>query len=118
MRTTDNRFYWLTSNGIHPSRVNGLPWNNRVLPARLYGRIDPATNQINVGVDGIQQVSVWLSRDARIDFDKPVLLRVNTAQWGPARRVHPSPTVLLEDYYDRGDRKSLYIARIDLNNLR
>ena len=75
--------------------------------------INPASNQILVWERGFQSLTIWLGRDAKIDFDKPLKLQVN----GPAlfnRKVTPSLATLLEDYLQRGDRQRLFVARIDV----
>ena len=52
-----------------------------------------------------------------IDFDKPIVLRVNQAvvtRWNN-QKVTPSLATLLEDFYQRGDRQRLYLARLDIS---
>jgi hypothetical protein len=119
MRPEDNRFYWLSTSGISgrhlvpPSR-----WSNLVQPASLTGRIDAQTNEITLKTQGLNQIGIWLGRNPKgqymIDFDKPVTVRVGFKVMVIKRRVQPELKVLLEDLYERGDRKHLFVARIDL----
>jgi pimeloyl-ACP methyl ester carboxylesterase len=116
-RSEDNRFYWLSTEEIAKGRLNDGPsseWNWRRPEALLCGQISEG-NQISVRAHGLRQVSVWLAR-GMIDFEKPVVLRINFAVmtgWSN-RKVTPSLATLLEDYYQRGDRQRLYIARLDV----
>ena len=52
-----------------------------------------------------------------VDFDKPVTVRVNGHPLWSNRKVQPSLTTLLEDFYQRGDRRRLFVARIDFESL-
>lgn len=103
-RPTDNRFYWITTddagNGNQPS----------LFTAKI-GR----KNDIVVRTSGFKQVSVWLN-PAMVDFGQPVDVRVNQG-FNTVRTsnkpVEPSIGVLLEDYYQRGDKVNLFTARVD-----
>ncbi len=117
MRQGDNRFYWLSTDEVVPACCNSVEgWSNRVSPARLTARIDPATNEITVRARGVRQVTVWLGRNAKgegmIDFEKPLTVLVNMGARWSNRRVAPSLGVLLQDLADRGDRQRLLLARI------
>ncbi|HEX5271041.1 MAG TPA: hypothetical protein VFW33_11155, partial [Gemmataceae bacterium] len=70
MRTADNRFYWVTVDGISPRRLNEGTWNGRVDPALVTAKIVKG-NQIGVTRSGVEKVTLWLGR-GMIDFDKPV----------------------------------------------
>lgn len=112
MRAGDNRFYWLSVAGISDKRLNEGRWDPKVKPALVAGRI-ASGNSIAVEAVGVGQVSVWLAR-GMIDFDKPVTVRVNNdIKWNNAA-VKPKLATLLEDFWERGDRQRLYVARIDL----
>ncbi len=114
MRPTDNRFYWLSSDAIHPRHYNRAdPWNPRVFPAEVAALVEPSLNQISLSQRGFSRLTIWLARDARIDFDKPVKLYVNSHQLGQVK-AKPSLEVLLEDYATRGDRARLFVAKIEL----
>jgi pimeloyl-ACP methyl ester carboxylesterase len=120
MRPEDNRFYWLSTSEIQPrNQVMPRNWNNLIQPAAMTGRIDASTGEITLRTQGLKQVSVWLGRNPKgqymIDFEKPVTVRVGLTMYWVNKKVTPSLAVLLEDLYRRGDRKHLYLARIDLN---
>jgi hypothetical protein len=120
MRQSDNRFYWVTLGAIAERSCNSPDrWNSHVLPARLSGRIDPAGNEVLLRTYNVKQLTVWLGRNGKgesmVDFDRPVIVRVNVTQIGAARKVVPSLETLLRDLRDRGDRQQLFLAKIDLN---
>ncbi len=121
MRPDDNRFYWLSTSAISPRNIldPGRPFSNLTSPAAMTGRIDKQTNDIHLRTQGLNQVSVWIGRNPRgqfmIDFAKPVTVRVGFKNFLNRRFVQPSLSVLLEDLYARGDRKHLFVARIDLD---
>jgi hypothetical protein len=120
MRPEDNRFYWLSTTGINArNQCRPEKWSNLVEPAAMTARIDPSTNEIYVKTSGLSQISIWLGRNPKgqymIDFDRPVTVRVGLRAMWANRKVTPSLSVLLEDLYQRGDRKHLFVARIDLS---
>jgi pimeloyl-ACP methyl ester carboxylesterase len=113
MRPGDNRFYWLSTDAIDERQLNEGPrFNPRPLGATL--QANRRGNDFTVRTQGIKQVTVWLgSGDGTADFDKPVTVYLNTVKrWD--RKVTPSRETLLEDFYARGDRQQLVVARIDL----
>jgi hypothetical protein len=118
MRHEDNRFYWLSTSNIAPGCINSFRcWSNLKQPAAMTGRIDPSTNEVTVKTTGLRQVSIWFGRSPKgqymIDFDKPVTIRLGFRVVWSNRKVVPSLAVMLEDLYQRGDRKHLYMARVD-----
>src|SRR5262249_11323338 len=66
MRTTDNHFYWLSTEAVGERHLNegGARYNPGILAALLQGNIGKG-NHINVRVSGVKQVSLWLLRDRR-----------------------------------------------------
>jgi hypothetical protein len=114
MRAGDNRFYWI-SGEVSPGMFNDAAhWRVGNLGAHLTARVDPAKNTIFTTQGGFQRLTIWLGRDAKIDFDKPIDVWVNGIMKAvAARRVQPSLTTLLEDFAARGDRQRLFVARID-----
>src|SRR5262249_17897521 len=121
LRQTDNRFYWLSSDGIKDSNiVDPQNLNRRVIAATMDGRIvGGENNQINVNATGVKQLTVWLSADMRGRLDlgkKPVAIWVNGRNvWN--RPIEPNLATLLEDFYLRGDRECLFLARVDFDRL-
>jgi predicted esterase len=117
MRPTDNHFYWLSTEEVLDRNLNeARSWNNRTAPATLQASISQG-NLINLHVYGLKQVTVWLG-SGMIDFEKPVTFRINGRETAWRNRpVKPNLGVLLEDFYQRGDRQRLFWARVDFNNL-
>jgi pimeloyl-ACP methyl ester carboxylesterase len=115
LRTSDTRFYWVSSDGLRPGQaIDSRQWNNRALGAKVHGRINE--NTIYLGASNFKNLTVWLARDM-IDFSKPVTVRLNsTTRWNN-QKVQPSMNTLLEDFYRRGDRQRLFWAKIELDRL-
>jgi pimeloyl-ACP methyl ester carboxylesterase len=110
MRLTDNRFYWLTTDEVQGLYVNKVPkWNARLTPAMLQASIF-SDNKIYVRTTGVNQVTVWLG-PSMIDFNKKVTLRINGRDSRPIQ-VRPSLEIMLDDFFQRGDRQQLYFARV------
>jgi dienelactone hydrolase len=113
MRAADNRFYWVTVDGIAPRHLNDGTWTGKIDPALVCAKIAKG-NQIGLCRSGVGRVTLWLGR-GMIDFDKPVSVNINLGDKVLNNlTVKPSLGVLLEDFYDRGDRQRLYLARIDV----
>lgn len=106
-RNEDNRFYWITS-----SEVSADPNNPALLTARQVGG-----NAFVVNVQRMGQVSVWL-HSRMVDFENPISIRVNPgAPLSPTfqGKVQPRLDVMLEDFWQRGDKRNLFMARVDFN---
>lgn len=119
MRAEDNRFWWLSTSSISARHLaSGSNWNNATQPAAITGRIDPVTNEVVVKTQGMNDVTVWFGRNPAgqytVDLDKPVTIRVNLRPVWANRKVTPRLAVLLDDLAKRGDRKHLYVAKVDL----
>lgn len=116
-RETDNRFYWLGADRIDPRNLfNPQAPNRNVTPAELQGDIR-GNNLLELRGRGVRTISVWLGRDM-IDWSKPVRVNLNGSSapgWRP-RVLEQDVSVLLEDYYQRGDRRMLYLARLDFQS--
>jgi hypothetical protein len=109
MRAADDRFYWVGLDEVDGKYLNEGP--------KFKGGIEGATmcawikdNQINVKTSGVKQLSIWLTKDM-LDFAKPVFVVVNSAA---AQRfaVRANLEVLFDDFFERGDRQRLYVAKI------
>jgi pimeloyl-ACP methyl ester carboxylesterase len=107
-RAQDNSFYWVRLDEIAPAYLA------RGKEALVCAKIVNG-NQIGVNTEGIRQVSLWLER-GMIDFDKPVTVKLNFGSIPKLNGVmiKPSLTTLLEDFFERGDRQRLFLARIEL----
>jgi hypothetical protein len=113
MRPGDNRFYWLSGEGINPASVNDVDkWRSLAVPATLQGRIAEA-NTIRIYAKNWKTLNIWLTR-GMIEFDKPVAIWIGTELRKKDLKVSPSMATLLEDFYFRGDRSRLYLARIEM----
>ncbi len=110
MRETDNHFYWLQADSAHPGRNGGA-----IVPATITGDI-AGNNTVRVGCVKVGHVTVWLSSDL-IDWTRPVRVTINGVipngfpRQGKA--VQPSLEVLLADYSNRGDRRMLFLNKLD-----
>lgn len=109
IRPYHNRFYWISSRDL-------IVGDNRP-PATVSARLLPAENGVVVHHSGFKQLSVWLN-SAMVDFEQPVQVRVNPGASNAKifrGKLVPNARILLEDFYQRGERKNLYTARVDFN---
>jgi pimeloyl-ACP methyl ester carboxylesterase len=119
MREGDNRFYWLGAERVHPGNLspNNKPAPNLNKTADLTG--DIRGDLIEIRSQGVRQISVWLGRDM-IDWSRPVRVSINrtiAAGWKPrGQMVEQDINVLLEDFWQRGDRRMLFLARLEFPN--
>jgi hypothetical protein len=105
MRSTDNRFYWISTGQLAPN-FPGRP------PSELSATIF-RQNEIHVNAKGVRQVSLWVY-PGMIDFAQKVKVVVNrNIEIGPFN-LQPNPAVMLEDLYMYGDRQRIFLARIDI----
>jgi hypothetical protein len=112
LREEDNRFYWLSTEKINRRSIMPAKWNPGVPEARMCAQVIEG-NQIDVKTSGVEQLSVWFGRGLKVDIDKPVMIKWNNAlKW--QKKVKPDLSILLEDFYERGDRQRLYVARVDM----
>ncbi|HXG09914.1 MAG TPA: hypothetical protein VNK04_09010 [Gemmataceae bacterium] len=120
MRSTDNMFYWVSTDSINPGNLNDGRWDSRVLAATLWGYVNRENNAIHLRTVGLRQLSVWLGRDSKgvgmIDFGAPVTVVIN-GQTRMIARVTPSMETLLEDLYHRSDRQRVFLVRLDFNKV-
>ncbi len=115
MRISDNRFYWLGADKISPGNLLEGHTLGGFTPAGLTG--DIRGNHILLRTRGIRTVTVWLSRDM-IDWAKPVGITLNGQNpygWRP-KVLDQDISVLLEDYAERGDRRMLYLHKLEFNS--
>lgn len=126
LRRTDNRFYWLgASSGSFDEKLLADPTEFPKYPRPVTlqasisvgnesgGKAAKIWNQVNVRVKGVKQVSIWLAPNM-IDFTKPVTIRVNSEAHGKSEIIAPSLPLLLEEYFQSGDKQRLYYAKIDV----
>jgi predicted esterase len=121
LRETDNRFYWMSTDSILPGYclAEGARWKNDIMSATLTAGINRTNNSIQVHAKGVKQLSLWISRNSQgesmLDLDKPVTVYLGGQTKLSNKKVQPNLSVLLEDFYQRGDRQRLYVGRIDLS---
>lgn len=111
-RDTDTHFYWLQADEIVVGKFGGA-----LNPADMTADIRGA-NVIDVRSKGVRQLTLWLSGDM-INWAEPVRVQVNgfPARGYKPRKFEPSLEVLLEDYANRGDRRMLFLNKIELKQL-
>lgn len=110
LRESDNRFYWLQADKANPGQSGGA-----IVPATIQGDIR-GNNLIDLRTFRVPRVTVWLSSDM-IDWTKPVRVQVNSsipAGWNKPKQIEPNVEVLLEDYFERGDRRMLFLNKLEL----
>jgi pimeloyl-ACP methyl ester carboxylesterase len=125
MRSSDNRFYWLSTDTISPRYLSdGKKWSNQAPHASLQASLHVGNeldvkkganiwSQFILRTSGVKQVSLWIE-EGLIDFTKPVQVRHFSEQIGPIRTITPSLAVLLQDLASNGDRQRLFVARVDM----
>jgi hypothetical protein len=114
MRSTDHRFYWLGVDRHSSARlIENLPAGQQIGPATIQG--DIKGNFITVKTLGVLRLSIWLTHDL-IDWSKEVRVTINgeAARGYRPRVLEQDLAVLLEDYRERGDRRMLVLARLEL----
>jgi hypothetical protein len=116
MRTTDNRFYWIGVDAIDPRRNIDNLKSGLIQPAEISASI-AGNNVINVECLGVRRFSIWLSNDLIGDWTKPVSVNVNRklVDGWRGKKLEPDLNVLLEDYRTRGDRRMLFLQRLEFS---
>ena len=75
-------------------------------------------NLIDIKTNKVKQLTIWLSGDM-IDWTKPVRVALNgsTPAGYKPKVMEPNLEVLLEDYYARGDRRMLFLNKLEFGNI-
>ncbi|HSQ55559.1 MAG TPA: hypothetical protein VLM40_07420 [Gemmata sp.] len=117
MRTTDNHFYWIGVEEIDSRRDIENHRGGLISPATIMADFR-GNNVINVKTLGVMRFSLWLSNDMIGDWSKPVPITVNVNGGAVAdlrgKKISPDLNVLLEDYRQRGDRRMLFLQRLQI----
>lgn len=121
-RPTDTRFYWLGVGSILDARRYDPEKSPKASPALISG--DIKGNHIILDGNGARKVTVWLTRDM-IDWTKPLLVSVARrvpltasigggppTKWKP-ERIEPNLEVLLNEFAERGDRRTVFLQKIE-----
>jgi predicted esterase len=115
VRAGPNRFHWLSTEDLAPARVLrpvvGPQQRSDSGPARFYGEITEG-NLLKLKPIGMSKVTVWFGK-GMVDYTKPVSLQVSGGKI-VKHTVTPTPAVLMEDLYARGDRQRPYFAKVEL----
>ncbi len=126
-RTTDNHFYWASSEQFDKKIVlEDFLGQKLTNPAAIQATIRDA-NQITVHTRGVKQLTLWFGRAYddqggtrdMIDFTKPIKITVNGRNpWtNNGQPLTPKLETLMEDLFQRNDRRRLFLARVDFNNI-
>jgi hypothetical protein len=116
VRPGDNSFYWLTTDQIEPTRlIAGTKQWRYLEAARMTAKIDSSKNEIKISEQGMNEITIWLGRNAKgenmVDFEKPVNVFVNARSFG-AKKTVPNAAFLLEELFRQGDRQRLFFEKI------
>lgn len=126
-RTTDNHFYWASTDQVGDKfLLTDFFKQNVPTPAAVQATIRDA-NQVTVFTRGLKQVTLWFGRvfDAQtgsrdmIDFSQPIKITLNnrTTWTNGGKPLTPKLETLIEDFYQRNDRRRLFLARVDFSNI-
>ena len=113
LRPTDDQFYWINVSGF-PQNVTEVDLlsgqgDDRVQPMTIDVKSTPA-NTIFLS-SGASQHTIWLSPQ-NIDFEKRIIVRIKAVQRFNDF-VRPDMGTMLEDLRLRGDRETMFWARLD-----
>ncbi len=112
MRRADNRFYWVGTDEVTQNSLINEKKTKGFVPAEIKADIFQG-NEIKIQCRGLKNVTVWLDREM-IDWSKPVSVRINTdvpRGWKP-KVLSPDIDVMLEQYYEHGDRSLLFLNKL------
>jgi pimeloyl-ACP methyl ester carboxylesterase len=117
LRRTDNHFYWIS---IGPSGFQAVVPNPQQVKWEKNWKIPHvqaaifADNTIIISRHQIKQMTIWLA-PGMVDFSKKVQVKESGQLLiGGIVTVSPKLEVLMEDFYERGDRGQLFLDRIDI----
>ncbi len=119
LRETDDRYYWVGvgANGISQSNPlsKGVP--SRVNPPPQFAADIGKAGVITITqAIGIRKFVIWLERDL-IDWTKPIRISIN-GQPPPRYKpqiLKPDLHLMLEELYRTGDRKMLFLGKIEVD---
>ncbi len=74
-------------------------------------------NLVKLRARGVREISVWLTRDM-IDWARPVRVSLNgnTPVGYKPKVLTPDVEFMLNDYRDRGDRRLLFLSRLEIQS--
>lgn len=108
-RETDNHFYWLQVDGLARTALQRPDGSN--YPANISGDIRNR-NEVRVRTRAVTKVTIWLSNEM-IEWSEPLSVILNDNVVHKKKKLEPDVGVLLEDYYQRGDRRMLFLNKLE-----
>lgn len=113
LRDTDTRFYWLQADKVTLGTLSGAP-----VPATLSGDVR-GNNLIDIRCNKVKHLTIWLGSDMITDWKTPIRVNINGSvpNGYKPKAVEPSLEVLLEDYHERGDRRMLFLNKLEFGNI-
>jgi pimeloyl-ACP methyl ester carboxylesterase len=114
MRNEDNRFYWVGTDAIVPKCLLENNEGKSFVPAEISADIREG-NRIELRSRGVSNIIIWLDRDM-IDWSKPIYVRHNgnVPRGFKPQVIKPDLDVMLEELYKHGDRRMLFLNRLDV----
>jgi hypothetical protein len=117
-RTSDDRFYGVVIREFAPGRTTAAEaaeiLGQNLNPATIKMRSSSQSNLIDLQVNGIKRLDVWLSPKL-IDFKRRPDIRINRRSYSRSARVKPDLESMLEDLRLRGDRQQIYWYRFTIS---
>ncbi len=113
-RVSDDRFYGVVVRDFQPGRATAPevvePFGKNLNPATIKMKSSSLSNLINIQINGIRRLDVWVSPKL-IDFERKIEVRINGK---PYFKELPKPNLepLLEDLRLRGDRQQVYWLKV------
>ncbi|HQR07837.1 MAG TPA: alpha/beta hydrolase-fold protein [Gemmatales bacterium] len=109
IRPSANRFYWIGV-GDHQASEQAP-----VLVSGGWEKDYP--NSLRCVMTGMKKARIWIN-SSMVNFENPVEIRIqgppgSTWQSHFKKKLEPNLGVLLEDYYQRGDSKNLFVQYVD-----
>lgn len=109
IRPSANRFYWI---GVGDHQASE---QSPVLVSGGWEKEYP--NSLRCVLSGVKKARFWLN-SSMVNFENPVEIRLSgppgsTWQSHFKKKLEPNLGVLLEDYYQRGDSKNLFVQYVD-----
>lgn len=114
LRTADDRFWWIGLEGLPERNLDEKAFGRPLNPSVVSASCVAASNTVRVTYKGAKGVKIWLG-PKMVDFTKPVDLVVNNKTLKKGMKVTPKMSVLMEDFYMRGDRKRLFFDVFSVN---
>ncbi len=115
MRKTDNRFYWVGTEEVTQNSLINEKKTKGFVPAEIKADIFQG-NEIKISSRGLKNLTIWLDREM-IDWTKPISVRINSdvpRGWKP-KVLTPDLDLMLEQYYEHGDRSLLFLNKLSFD---